>query len=53
MRGGIAEDKPLASFAEVFAFGATGYVRLVQSLYGKALAWLRSTRLAPGRQGAR
>jgi len=43
---GIAEDKPLASFAEVFSFGATGYVRLLQSVYHRAIAWLRSTRLA-------
>jgi cellulose synthase (UDP-forming) len=46
---GIAEDKPLASFAEVFSFGATGYVRLLQSIYHRATAWLRSTRLAPVR----
>ena len=28
-------DHPLASFAEVFSFGATGYVRLLESLYNK------------------
>ena len=44
---GIAEDKPLVSFAEVFSFGATGYVRLLQSLYHQAFAWLRRTRFAP------
>jgi hypothetical protein len=44
---GIAEDKPLASFAEVFSFGATGYVRLLQSLYNQAIMRLRSSRLAP------
>jgi cellulose synthase (UDP-forming) len=44
---GIAEDKPLASFAEVFSFGATGYVRLLQSIYNRATLWLRSSRLAP------
>jgi len=43
---GIAEDKPLASFAEVFSFGATGYVRLLQSIYNRLLASLRGTRLA-------
>ncbi|MBV9620297.1 MAG: UDP-forming cellulose synthase catalytic subunit [Gammaproteobacteria bacterium] len=36
---GIREDKPLASFAEVFSFGATGYVRLLQSLRHRLLAW--------------
>jgi cellulose synthase (UDP-forming) len=46
---GIAEDKPLASFAEVFSFGATGYVRLAESLYNKVSAWLRGTRLAAAR----
>jgi cellulose synthase (UDP-forming) len=44
---GIAEDKPLASFAEVFSFGATGYVRLIEILYIRATAWLRSRPLAP------
>jgi cellulose synthase (UDP-forming) len=37
----IREDKPLASFVEVFSFGATGYVRLLQSAYNKVLSWLR------------
>jgi cellulose synthase (UDP-forming) len=46
---GIAEDKPLASFAEVFSFGATGYVRLAESLYNKVSAWLRGSRLAGAR----
>jgi cellulose synthase (UDP-forming) len=44
---GIAADRPLASFAEVFSFGATGYVRLLESLYIRATAWLRGKRLAP------
>jgi cellulose synthase (UDP-forming) len=43
---GITEDRPLASFAEVFSFGATGYVRLLQSLYNRAIDWRRNTRLA-------
>lgn len=38
---GMTEDKPLASFAEVFSFGATGYVRLAQSLYNKMAGWFR------------
>lgn len=43
----IAEDKPLASFAEVFSFGATGYVRLIQSAYKKVWSWMRQgSRLA-------
>jgi cellulose synthase (UDP-forming) len=47
---GITEDKPLASFAEVFSFGAMGYVRLLQSTYKNVAAWLRpDNRLAPGR----
>jgi cellulose synthase (UDP-forming) len=47
---GIAEDKPLASFAEVFSFGATGYVRLLQSAYALVSAWFSSgARLAPVR----
>jgi cellulose synthase (UDP-forming) len=39
---GIAEDRPLASFAEVFSFGATGYVRLLQSAYARLSAWSRA-----------
>jgi cellulose synthase (UDP-forming) len=34
----VAPDKPLASFAEVFSFGATSYVRLLQSAYHE-LSW--------------
>jgi cellulose synthase (UDP-forming) len=37
----IREDKPLASFAEVFSFGATGYVRLLENAYNRLLSWLR------------
>jgi cellulose synthase (UDP-forming) len=36
-------DHPLASFAEVFSFGATGYVRLLESLYNSMLGWWRGT----------
>jgi cellulose synthase (UDP-forming) len=36
----VSTDHPLSSFAEVFSFGATGYVRLLQSAYNVALAWL-------------
>jgi cellulose synthase (UDP-forming) len=34
-------DHPLASFAEVFSFGATGYVRLLESLYNSIIGWWR------------
>jgi cellulose synthase (UDP-forming) len=37
-------DHPLASFAEVFSFGATGYVRLFESLYEGFIDWIRSGR---------
>jgi cellulose synthase (UDP-forming) len=33
----VSADHPLASFAEVFSFGATGYVRLLQSVYNELL----------------
>ncbi len=46
---GVAPDKPLASFAEVFSFGATGYVRLLQSVYNEVGSWFRPTRLARAR----
>jgi cellulose synthase (UDP-forming) len=36
-------DHPLASFAEVFSFGATGYVRLLESIYNGIIGWLRGT----------
>jgi cellulose synthase (UDP-forming) len=36
----VSADHPLSSFAEVFSFGATGYVRLLQSAYNEAWAWL-------------
>jgi cellulose synthase (UDP-forming) len=36
----VTTDHPLSSFAEVFSFGATGYVRLLQSAYNEALSWL-------------
>jgi cellulose synthase (UDP-forming) len=38
---GITADHPLASFAEVFSFGATGYVRLLQSAYDEVSWWFR------------
>jgi cellulose synthase (UDP-forming) len=43
----IKEDKPLASFAEVFSFGATGYVRLLQSAYNTLKSSLRMAPAAP------
>jgi cellulose synthase (UDP-forming) len=36
-------DHPLASFAEVFSFGATGYVRLLESLYHTIVGWWRGS----------
>ena len=38
----VAADHPLASFAEVFSFGATGYVRLLESAYNELSSWLRA-----------
>jgi cellulose synthase (UDP-forming) len=38
---GTQADQPLASFAEVFSFGATGYVRLFESLHAGITAWWR------------
>ena len=35
-------DRPLASLAEVFSFGATGYLRLFESVQTGLLAWWRS-----------
>jgi cellulose synthase (UDP-forming) len=32
-------DRPLASLAEVFSFGATGYLRLFESVHNALLAW--------------
>jgi cellulose synthase (UDP-forming) len=37
----VSADHPLASFAEVFSFGATGYVRLIQSAYNEISARYR------------
>ena len=34
-------DRPLSSFAEVFSFGATGYLRLFESIYTGIASWLR------------
>jgi cellulose synthase (UDP-forming) len=34
-------DRPLASLAEVFSFGATGYLRLFESVYSGLSAWWR------------
>jgi cellulose synthase (UDP-forming) len=39
-------DAPLASFVEVFSFGATGYVRLLESLYNGISNWWRGARRA-------
>jgi cellulose synthase (UDP-forming) len=36
---GVSVDHPLASFAEVFSFGATGYVRLLESIYNSMTTW--------------
>jgi cellulose synthase (UDP-forming) len=41
---GTQADHPLASFAEVFSFGATGYVRLFESLYTGVITWWRGER---------
>jgi len=38
----VAADHPLASLAEVFSFGATGYVRLLESIYNEVSAWLQA-----------
>jgi cellulose synthase (UDP-forming) len=43
---GTQIDQPLASFAEVFSFGATGYVRLFESLFTGITAWWRGVRAA-------
>jgi cellulose synthase (UDP-forming) len=32
-------DRPLASLAEVFSFGATGYLRLFESVHNAIMAW--------------
>ena len=37
-------DRPLASLAEVFSFGATGYLRLFESVHNALLAWYRNQR---------
>jgi cellulose synthase (UDP-forming) len=39
---GISEDHPLASFVEVVSFGATGYVRLLQSAYNELTTRFRT-----------
>lgn len=36
---GTEADQPLASFAEGFSFGVTGYVRLLESLYNGMASW--------------
>jgi cellulose synthase (UDP-forming) len=40
----VAVDHPLASFVEVFSFGATGYVRLLESAYNELSSWFRARR---------
>jgi len=37
----VAVDHPLASLVEVFSFGATGYVRLLESAYNELSSWFR------------
>jgi len=37
----VGVDHPLASFAEVFSFGATGYVRLFESIYNRLIPWFQ------------
>jgi cellulose synthase (UDP-forming) len=37
----VTVDHPLSSFAEVFSFGATGYVRLLESLYNSIQPWFQ------------
>ncbi len=44
----VGVDHPLSSFAEVFSFGATGYVRLLESIYIRIGAWF-PRRLRPVR----
>lgn len=36
---GAEPDRPLASLAEVFSFGATGYLRLFESVYNGLVTW--------------
>ena len=38
----VAVDHPLASLVEVFSFGATGYVRLLESAYNELSSWFRA-----------
>jgi cellulose synthase (UDP-forming) len=38
---GTEADQSLASFAEGFSFGVTGYVRLVESIYNGIASWWR------------
>jgi cellulose synthase (UDP-forming) len=40
-------DRPLSSFAEVFSFGATGYVRLFESIYELITSRWRRPRQSP------
>jgi cellulose synthase (UDP-forming) len=40
-------DHPLSSFAEVFSFGATGYVRLFESISTAVASWWRGKRQQP------
>jgi cellulose synthase (UDP-forming) len=44
-------DQPLASFAEVFSFGATGYVRLFESLHAGITGWWRGAQRTPADGG--
>ena len=38
----VGVDHPLSSFAEVFSFGATGYVRLLESVYNRIVPWFQA-----------
>jgi cellulose synthase (UDP-forming) len=44
---GAQADQPLASFAEVFSFGATGYVRLFENLHESIVTWWRRAERNP------
>jgi cellulose synthase (UDP-forming) len=47
---GTEADHPLASFAEGFSFGVTGYVRLLESIYNGIASWWRGPpRQSPAR----
>jgi cellulose synthase (UDP-forming) len=45
----VTADHPLASFVEVFSFGATGYVRLLESAYNEIASAIGRERRAASR----